>query len=110
MKKIKNKYKRQSFLGTLDHQPGFTEKYVEKIDRHQQSSKEIASLLVSHGAPVDCYVISAHPEIDRKTLPLAEAVEEVVGFYDGTVIICIPNKLAYWEGEGLRERYILTKS
>jgi len=67
-------------------------------------------LLISLGAPAECYVISAHSEIDCKTLPLARAVEEVVGSLDGTVIICIANKLAYWEAEDLRIRYVLKKS
>jgi len=33
----------------------------------------------------------------------------VVGWHDGTFISCIPGKLAYFEGEGLNERYILER-
>ena len=107
--KINDKNKRTNFLDILCHKPGFIERFLQKIDRHQQSSSDIVGTLRSLGAPAKCHIISAHAEIDGTTLPLAEAVEEIVGFHDGTVIVCIPDKLAYWESEGLRERYILRR-
>jgi len=84
--------------------------HVENIDRHLQTKKDLNFLLRSLGAPSDCYLISAHTDIDGKTLPLTEALDDVVGNRVGTVVCCIPDKLAYWEGEGLRARCLLKNS
>jgi hypothetical protein len=35
--------------------------------------------------------------------------KDVVGHNDGTFISCIPGRLAYFEGEGLNERYVLQR-
>jgi hypothetical protein len=42
-------------------------------------------------------------------MALNEALLEIVGADTGALVSCIPGKLAYFEMEGLSERYLLVK-
>ena len=46
-----------------------------------------------------CWVISEDPEIDGWELDLREALEHVNGRQIGTILSCVPGKLAYFESE-----------
>jgi len=52
----------------------------------------------------DCHVIS-NDDDDATRQPLDVAVEEHYGWDDGTVLVCIPDRLAFVKAEG--ERFIL---
>ena len=66
-------------------------------------------LLKSKGVPANCYCLSENDELDGQELPLGAALEQVVGYGMGTFISCLPGRLAYFEGEVARERYILVR-
>ena len=68
-----------------------------------------APVFVNAGAPDDCHVISENPELDGKRLPLDAALQQIVGFGYGTLVSCIPGRLAFFEGEGPSDRCILVK-
>jgi hypothetical protein len=68
-------------------------------DRHVQGIANIIRLLRSKGAGQSCWGISENVEIDGKLLPLESALESVVGSGMGSILSCIPGKLAYFEGE-----------
>jgi len=53
--------------------------------------------------------MSSNPEIDEKEMPLREALMETIGMGMGTLISCIPGRLAYLENEDAGERYILER-
>ena len=71
---------------------------------------KIYELLRDRGAPSRCYVMSASSDLDGQEVDLNEALEDVVGVNDGTFISCIPGRLAFFEGEGPNERYVLHRS
>jgi hypothetical protein len=54
-----------------------------------------------------CYVLSERREIDGRTMPLAAALAAVVGRGMGTVLSCIPGRLAYHESEE-GDRHVFT--
>ena len=81
---------------------------LRSIVPSQQHPKNIYSLLRGLGAPEDCHVISENSDLDGKEMGLLPTLGKVVGYGMGTVISCVPGRLAYFEGE-LRERYILQK-
>jgi hypothetical protein len=58
------------------------------------------------GAPGTCHVIGG--ECDSEDMELLTALKQVVGYGTGTVLSCIPGKLAYFEGE-IRERFLLVR-
>jgi hypothetical protein len=101
--------RRDDFLSEL-HGTG------DQIDlRHAQNVPGGASAdwIVGHlkqlGAPDSIYVFSSLTSLDRREFSLAEVIPEILGHQMGTVVSCIPGKLAYWEAEGPNDRFICLK-
>jgi hypothetical protein len=90
---------RSKFLGSLHHVPPFDDRYVTVLPYEQTWPDAVRAELVARGAPKDCYVISTHSRHDGMTIPLDDAINELVGAGDGTILLCIPGRLAYYEGE-----------
>lgn len=101
--------KRTKFLKQLPHFNDFEIKNVSSISPAEQNAKSIHNILVQKGAPKVCYIISLHNELDQQLKDLQQSLDTVVGNLAGTIISCIPGKLAYYEGEHRGERYLLEK-
>lgn len=98
---------RRKFLSKLAHFTDFDVKYRLPIPCGKLSVKEIAKQLQQRGSPTNVFVISESSTLDQKDLPLMEALQEIVGYGMGSVISCIPGKLAFIETED--ERFILER-
>lgn len=94
----------------LAHFHDLDPRYAHPLPDDVHTPAEIASLLRSHGAPPMCYVLSEESGIDGRELPLEQALDRVVGLGMGTFFSCVPGRLAYFEGEEPRERYILERA
>jgi hypothetical protein len=105
---LKNKKGRQKIRGLLPHSIEFKPQYVYKIPANKQTVEDILSLLVSKNAPESCYLISEHTSFDGKIMKLEDAINIIVDSGIATLISCIPGKLAYYEGESLKNRLILS--
>ncbi|GAB1792813.1 hypothetical protein [Priestia megaterium] len=106
--------KRDDALHRLNHTYTKTlkEEYMIEIPKPNSCADDIAKLLKQHGAGKQCYAISFNEDIDGKDLPLLTALEHAVGYGFPSLIVCIPNKLAYFEAEqvyGHPPRYILKR-
>jgi hypothetical protein len=53
--------------------------------------------------------MSASSDLDGQETDLRPALKEIVGWYDGTFLSCLPGRLGYFEGEEPNERYILER-
>jgi hypothetical protein len=53
--------------------------------------------------------MSDNSDIDNREMPLRDALSKTVAMDAGTLISCIPGKLAYFEMEGFDGRYILER-
>jgi hypothetical protein len=51
--------------------------------------------------------MSEQTELDGSLMPVADALNRVVGHGCGTFLSCVPGKLGYYEGEDPEERYLL---
>jgi hypothetical protein len=102
--------RRKKFLDELGHFRWFDRRFSTavqwKVDpalslwgRHQQGIQNIANLLRLRGARNTCCVISQITGVDGQELELGMALEAVVGKDMGTILSCVPGKLAYFEGE-----------
>jgi hypothetical protein len=49
-----------------------------------------------------CYVASNSPDLDGQRPPLGEALRCIVGLEEGTIVICKPDALGFYEGEERR--------
>lgn len=100
---------RRKFLNMLDHFHDLDGRFAIQAPDSFSATVEIEQMLKKKNSPDECYVISQNREIDGKRLALSLALEEIVGKGDGSILSCIPGKLAYFEGEEPHERYILER-
>lgn len=56
-------------------------------------------LLKAKGAASTCYVMSENTKLDGREMELEAALKKTVGYQMGTLISCVPGKLAYFEDE-----------
>jgi len=103
---------RKKFTESLSHFRWFDQRFAASLrwkvdqdpkltpwEKHLSGIENIVRLLKSKGAGPSCWVISEDPEIDGRELDLRAALEHVNGRQMGTVLSCVPGKLAYFEGE-----------
>jgi len=98
---------RKKLIRELPHFRDFEPKYMRSIPGPRQYPVPLAELLTAKGAPRFCWVISEDSRIDACQMLLIEALEEVVGFRMGTIVSCVPGRLAFVETED--ERFILER-
>ncbi|MEH7146771.1 hypothetical protein [Priestia megaterium] len=93
--------KRDKALHRLNHdyKRNLREQYMIEIPTPNSCASELANLLKKHDAGKQCYALSFNKDIDEKKLPLLTALEHAVGYGFPSLIVCIPNKLAYFEAE-----------
>lgn len=100
---LANPKRRAEFLDGLNHCSDFDSRYASEIP----SGTDVVALLQSRGAPKFCHVISDVKILDGKRMPLIEAIHESEANMFGTLIGCIPGRLAYYYGECGEQRLLL---
>ncbi len=100
---------RKKIIDGLDHCHDLDIRYANLIPASQHYVEVIEKILKRKGAPNECHVMSSNSDIDNQNIPLHIALSETVGQGAGTLISCIPGKLAYFEFEDVGERYILER-
>jgi len=98
--------RRRRFLDRLNHCRDIDERFATSI----RSNVDVAALLRQRGAPETCYVISDTSEIDGQRLGPEEAIERSGSALWGTLISCIPGKLAYYYDECGARRMVLERN
>ena len=99
--------RRSSFLHRLADDRDFDSRLRVPIPPSYQTPESVAAQLQKLHAPTACHLISEQTELDGRDMDLLAALELVIGSGLGTVISCIPGKLAYYEGEMPGDRYVL---
>jgi len=107
IEKITSTKKRGEFLKTLAHFADFDPRYIVRIAPSSQHAPNIECLLRAKGATETCLAISEMTSIDAKFIPLADALKSTIGYQMGTILCCIPGRLAFFENED--GRYILER-
>ncbi len=54
-------------------------------------------MLRKRGAPSTCYVLAANHVLDGREMPLAQALDAIIGMGDGAFVSCIPGQLGLYE-------------
>ena len=106
---LESKNGRKKILNGFNHCRDLNPRFARLIPSNQDSAASIEVLLRQKGAPDTCYVMSDNPEIDGREMALTDALLKTVAMDAGTLISCIPGKLAYFEMEGFDGRYILER-
>ena len=100
---------REKLRAKLAHSADLDPRFAKPLAGDDARADGIERLVKAKGAPAICYCLSENDELDGRDLPLGAALEEVVGRGMGTFISCLPGRLAYFEGEEARERYVLVR-
>ena len=102
----KNRYK---FTSKFDHHGRnyIVPECIRPFQPRYQHASEIEQILRSMGAPATCHFIGGKQ--DGEDVPLLAALREVAGYGIGTVLSCVPGKLAYFEAE-IRDRFLLVRT
>jgi len=100
--------RRRDATGELAHCKHLDPKGIVQIFPRLQNPKDIEGILRQKGAPATFYCISESDDLDTKTLPLLDALKEIIGREIGTFLSCLPGRLAYFEDE--EQRCILERT
>ena len=104
---LSNPRLRHKFTNQLAHFTDFDPKYRLPIPSNKLFVNNIALELQRRHSPKIVFAISEDPALDQKEVPLVEALKQIVGQGMGTVLSCIPGRLAFVETED--ERFILER-
>jgi len=96
---------RPQFVEALPSFSDFDPRFKVRLSRSEDSNRGYLKELHRRGADLNGYLISTDDDLDRMTMSLADAVNQVHGRCDGTLIVCT-STLAYYEGAA-KYRFIL---
>ena len=83
-------------------------RYAKEI--RSGDAEEIAHYLLGLGAPATCFAVSSNESLDGREVPLLDALRQVVGDDDGTLLSCVPGRLGLYSGEApTKETVILER-
>jgi hypothetical protein len=102
---LKTPKKRTKFIAQLAHFKHLNPKFAFTIPGREHNPSSLLKLLGAKGAGATCWVISENSKLDAQEMDLEMALKETIGYGMGTIISCLPGKLAYFEDE--EGRYIL---
>ena len=91
--------RRPDVRSLFDHAITLDPRYAKPLAGGQQFPDKVWSLLLAHGAPPTCYIISSSQLLDGQHMPTAAGLAAVMGSGNGAFISCLPGKLGYFEGE-----------
>lgn len=98
--------RRTELTNRLAHWRDFDARRATTLPTEAQASPAaVTRFLTARGAPPSCYVLSEWRDYDGQVMPLADAAAAIVGRGMGTVLSCIPGRLAYYESED-GDRYV----
>lgn len=101
--------KRRDLVAKLAHLADFRKDCVTDLAPGEQRATPVEVQLRRLGAPDRCSILSADSVLDGQERHLSAALADVVGWAPGSLIICLPGVLAYYEGEDPGRRFILYK-
>jgi len=99
---VTNNKRRRKFIADLSHFSDFDERWIVPIAPSSQNPAAILAMLNKRGATVTCQAISEFVELDRQELLLRDVLEKIIGREMGTILSCLPGRLAYFESEDTR--------
>jgi hypothetical protein len=99
---ISNEKHRLKFRAALSHFSDFDSRWIVPIAPSSQNATSIHAMLKAHGASETCQAISELKELDAREVRLEDALKRIVGSQMGTILCCLPGRLAYFENEDTR--------
>ena len=107
---LANPRRRRTVLDALYHFGDLDDRFVVPVPCRHHTPENIAKALRDYGAPDRCWVISTDDSLDAREMLLDEVLAAIVGYGEGNLVSCVPGKLAFFEGEVPKDRYILRRA
>lgn len=109
---LANRKRRSEILDRLNHVLDLIPALATRVESNRLGIEGIENLLVQHGADTKepVYILSDVRELDGLRLPLRDALNKVFQHDFGSVVCCLPGKLAYYKPESPANGSILERS
>jgi len=105
---LANPKRRHEILNRLGHFDDFLTQFATETG--YQQSGVLDGLLRARGAGRLAHVISMSEDLDGREMPLLEALEGVLDYPFGSVVSCLPGRLAFYiQHEAPTQGFILEK-
>ena len=104
---LRKKMRREKLRNDLHHFYDFDGRWIRQLTRDEDNPRALYALLRKLGAPEGCYVMSGDSDYDGAHVELFEVLTAIHATGMGTIVSCVPDKLAYYEGED--DRFILDR-
>jgi hypothetical protein len=102
--------RRRKFTEGLAHFKWLDMKFAHIIPASTaHTATELISLLRQKGAGKTVWIISEYRAINGREMDLEEAMEQTSGRSMGTILCCIPGRLAFFRTEEIRGKYLLER-
>ena len=105
---LADRNRRQKFREALAHFKWLDERFAHPISpKIAHTAAELVALLRQKGAGPSVWVISEDAKIDGREMDLEAAMDEVWGGQWGTILSCIPGRLAFFKDEEMHSERLL---
>lgn len=102
--------RRRKFTDGLAHFKWLDMRFAQQIPASTaHTAAELISLMRRKGAGKVVWIISEYAPIDGREMSLEDAMEQTWDLCRGTILSCIPGKLAFFRGEEMRSEYLLER-
>jgi len=98
------------FASRLAHFDDFDPRFIVSVPNSKHTATGIEEALRRLGAPSRCFLLSENTPLNGTEGDLHSVLETVIGYGYGSIICCLPGRLAFFEGEGPSDRYILSRT
>ncbi len=100
--------RRREFTAKLAHFNWLDDRFATPVPGSMaHTSEELVLLLKQFGAAPLLWIISEDRSIDGRALDLQEAMDSIWGGSMGSVLSCVPGKLAFYRGEEKKSELLL---
>ena len=99
--------RRKEMLDRLSRNLPYISALASEVPSRQDFPEELERLLRARGPT--CYVLSDGLKLDRKEVPLREALDQVCMHAGGAILCCLPGTLAYYKPESPGPGIVLEK-
>lgn len=96
---LANRRRRTEILIRLNHKLDYVATLATEVPADQDFPEALERLLRARGAPATCHVLVNGLRIDGREVPLREALDTVCMHMYGSVLSCLPGRLAYYRPE-----------
>jgi hypothetical protein len=108
---LSNPGHRRKLRDALPHFKWLDERFAHPIPpKLAHTAAELVALLRSKGAGRTVWVISERASMDGREMNLEDAMEETWGAQQGTILSCVPGKLAFFKDEEMHSERLLQRS